>query len=129
MKIGVKKVITNFWNREQVEPKPMSPPKIHFSGYKNTNDNLTKSLLMDFFTDFEGTIFREIRLLRRRNSTSWKQNLMCQVKWKQKEIFAEKIRTFEVLKHLTQSRELSVIHVCQREVNITCRYLNVRITE
>ena len=54
----------------------MSPPKIHFSGYKNTNDNLTKSLLMDFFTDFEGTIFREIRLLRRRNSSSRKQILV-----------------------------------------------------
>ena len=68
MKIVVKKVITNFWNREQqVEPKPISPPKTHFSCYKNTNDNLTKSRLMDFFTDFWGTFcchFSE-------SSTSW----------------------------------------------------------
>ena len=84
MKIGVKKVITNFWNQEQVEPKPMSPPKIHFSGYKNTNDNLNKSLLMDFFTDLERTIFREIRLLRRRNSSSWKQNLVNLLKREKK---------------------------------------------
>ena len=67
MKIGVKKVITNFWNREQVEPKPMSPPKIHFSGYKNTNDNLTKSRLIDFFTDFWGTFCCHSS----ESSTSW----------------------------------------------------------
>ena len=54
MKIGVKKVITNFWNREQVEPKPRSPPKTHFCRYKNTNDNLTKSRLMDFSRILKG---------------------------------------------------------------------------
>ena len=67
MKIGVKKVITNFWNWEQVEPKPMSPPKTHFSASKNTNDNFTKSLLMDFFTDFWGTFCCQFW----ESSTSW----------------------------------------------------------
>ena len=45
----------------------MSLPKTHYSGYENTNDNFTKSLLMDFFTDFWGTFCCQFW----ESSTSW----------------------------------------------------------